>query len=639
VAKRRSRPIAPKDDLDLTPPEERRARRVKLFVLFAAVIIIVFGVGLYFSAEPISGAIKGWQSRRLARQAVALIEQKQWNEANAKARDAYLLRPSEPESWRAIARMLSRTGQSTAALEWWKKVDEQQRLTVEDRRDFAGAALVVGELATAAKQIDALLAQRGGPAPIDILFAGQLAARRSNAVLAADYAERVMADKRAKPYEILSAATLVLSITTRESPPHLRAWKRIEDVARDPGNAASLDALAFLASKQSQAPLQASSGDISLSLGGRVPAAPRSLPALTGDISLSFGPSSATSQTATTMGLLEIANALEKHPQARPYHHLVALQLRVRHDPALTDQYVADAVERFGKGDDETLGALAAWLNTVGRASKILELLPLDRAVRNQALYLQHIDALAALERWDEVKEVLMSERFPLDPVLEHMYLATARSHLGEETATSNEWQRALEAAVNNSDKLLAIATYAEQNHANDIADSAYAEATKLAPKNRAAYAGRLRVALASDHTTEAQTVAAEIVQRWPDDAAARNEDAYLRLLLGASDGAAEAAEREAQVLVAQEPWNWQARATLGLARLRLGKKQEALKAFRDIHATGSEPPRALAVRAAILAVTGYEAGARNDAQKLGAEHLLPEERALIAPLLADQTR
>ena len=105
-------------------------------------------------------------------------------------------------------------------------------------------------------------------------------------------------------------------------------------------------------------------------------------------------------------------------------------------------------------------------------------------------------------------------------------------------------------------------------------------------------------------------------------------------MLLGAAGDAAEAAERDAQVLVAQEPWNWSARATLGLARLRLGKKQEALKAFRRARATGSEPPGALAVRALILAENGYEEGARGDARNLGAEHLLPEERALIAPLL-----
>jgi len=213
------------------------------------------------------------------------------------------------------------------------------------------------------------------------------------------------------------------------------------------------------------------------------------------------------------------------------------------------------------------------------------------------------------------------------------MYLASARTRLGEATAATNEWNRALEAA-NTAEKLLALANYAEQNHANDIADVAYANAIKVAPQNRAAYAGRLRLALAAGQTAQAQSIAAEIVQIWPNDAAARNQDAYLRLLLGASDGAAEAAEREAQVLVAQEPWNWAARATLGLAQLRLGKKEEAVTVFRNVRVTGSEPPGALAVRAAILAETGYEQGARHDARKLGAEHLLPEERALIAPLL-----
>jgi Flp pilus assembly protein TadD len=606
----------------------------------ALAVVVLLAVGIYFVASPIGDAIKGWQSRRLARQAFALVDQKQWNEAGAKARYAYLLSPSEPEAWRAIARILSRTAQHHAALEWWKKLDEEHRLTTEDRRDYAGSAIAAGQLATPATQIDLLLTQRGGAAPLDNLLAGHLAVRRGDTVRAADYAERVMIDKRAKPNEILSGAILVLGITKPDSPPYINAWKHIEEIARDPRNVESLDALVFLACQQSQAPVRSSGGNNSLSLSLDIHAPQQSVTPspLTVDTSLTLGPgSTATPKAVATMGLLEMADALEKHPDARPYHQLLALQLRVQHDPALTDEYVAQAVERFGKGDDEALAELAAWLNSVGRARKTLELLPLDRAVNSRDLYLRHIDALAALERWDEVKDVITSARFALEPVAEHMYLAIARTRLGEAVSATNEWQRALEAAANDSGKLLALATYAEQNHANDIADAAYAQAIRLTPKNRAAYAGRLRIAEASDRTADAQTLAAEIVKLWPDDAAARNEDAYLRLLLGASDGAAEAAEREAQVLVAQEPWNWSARATLGLACLRLGKKEDALAVFRNVWATGSEPPGALAVRAAVLAVTGYEEGARGDARGLGAEHLLPEERALIAPLLADE--
>ena len=144
MAKRPSRPVANNNDFDLTPPEEIRARRIRLFVFVGAIATCALGVALYFAAPPIGGAIKAWQSRRLAHQAFALIEQKKWNEANAKARDAYLLRPTEPQAWRAIARLASRRGQGTAVLDWWKKVDEAHRLTIEDRRDYAASALAAG---------------------------------------------------------------------------------------------------------------------------------------------------------------------------------------------------------------------------------------------------------------------------------------------------------------------------------------------------------------------------------------------------------------------------------------------------------------------------------------------------------------
>ena len=648
MARRPSRPFANKNDPDLIPPEERRARRFRRLLLLAIPAAVAVVAAIYFAAPPSGGAIKAWQSRRLARQAFAMIDQKKWSDANTKARDAYLLRPTEPEGWRAIARLASRTGQGATALEWWKKVDGEHRLTVDDRREYAGAALAAGEISVAAKQVEALLAQRNGPAPIDIVFAGQVAARQNDPVLAVDYAERALADKRAKPYEILAAATLILSVTTPYSQPYASAWQQVEAVARDTKNPGSLDALVVLANEQALPPMPPVGGNASLSL-DTTSTSKSTRDTQSGDtLTLNLTATPPPAPPGRTMRLTEVANALEKHPDASPYHKLLALEVRARQDPVLTDQYVADAVERFGNAvrlaqlyegsaqlADDTLAALAAWLNKIGRPAKTLEVLPQARASQRQDLFLHYLNALAALQRWSDVKDLLTRERFPIEPVLQHMYLAAAQTHLGSATAATNEWQRALEAA-NTPEKLLALAGYAEQNHANDVADRAYSEAIRLGPKNRGAYAGRLRVALTSDHTAEAQTIAEEIVKLWPDDAAARNQNDYLRLLLGASGNAAEAAERQAQILVAQEPLNWSARATLGLARLRLGRNADALAVFRTVRATGSEPPGALAVRAAILAVNGYEEGARGDAHNLGAQRLLPEERALIAPLLGD---
>ena len=531
MATQPSRPVARNNELDLTPPEEIRARRIRRWIFLGTLGLCVLGVGIYFASPSIGRAIKAWQSRRLAREAFALIDQRKWIEAVSKARDAYFLRPSEPQSWRALARLASRTGQWAAALDWWKKVDEAHRLTLEDRRDFVAAALNVGDTPNAAQQVEVLLAQRTEPEPHDIVLAGQIAARQSDPVLALDYAERVLADKRTRPYDVLSAATLVLSATRRDSEPYASAWKQIEAVARDPKNPASLDALAVLAQAEALPPISPIGGSASVSL--ESPPAQSPTPAIEGaaastglgsakpttrplestpgsipetqsrdTLTLTLAATPAPAPVGRTMSLTEVADALENHPDARPAHKLLALEVRARQDPAMTDQYVADAVERFGNAArlaqtyqggadlaDETLLALATWLNKIGRSAKTLEVLPEARAIQRQDLFSQYVNALAALQRWSEIKDLLLSEHSVVDPMVQHMYLAVAQAHLGSATAATNEWQRALQVA-NTPEKLLMVAANAEQYSMPDIADAAYSEAIKSSPgTNRGARA------------------------------------------------------------------------------------------------------------------------------------------------------
>src|SRR5436189_5307695 len=60
---------------------------------------------------------------------------------------------------------------------------------------------------------------------------------------------------------------------------------------------------------------------------------------------------------------------------------------------------------------------------------------------------------------------------------------------------------------ANTAEKLLVLAKFAEQNSANDIADAAYSDAINIGLKNREAYTGRLRLALAANDTTKTQTI------------------------------------------------------------------------------------------------------------------------------------
>ena len=578
-------------DSDLTPPEELHGRRIRRRVLIAALLVAALLAGLYFAAHPASQAIKSWQSRRLAREASVLIDAAQWQNATAKVRDAYQLDPRESESWRVMARLLTRTNQSSAALSWWTKLNDRRNLTVADRREFAHAAIAAGNLSLARTQIEQLFAEAAGAAPADMLLAAQLESLTKKTVRVRELTEKVMADSRATSNEVLAAAVLALSHASPESPLYRTSWNHIARLAEDPRDPASLEAIVTIAK--------------------RPPAADQA-----------------------TVSRPTVATLLENHPKAQTFHQLLALELRALDEPARVPEFISQAIERFGSGDEETLAALGAWLYARGQFDKMLELIPTERALRDRALYLQHIDALAALGRLQEVKELLTSDRFPLEPSVKHMYLATTRSRLGEVTGATNDWQRALEAA-DSPTKLFSVARYAERHRAAEVADSAYARVLNIDAKSRDAYHGRLRLAEARGHTATLQTIAAEMVRQWPEDERIRNDEAYLRLLLGASGEEAQHAEDRAASLVSREPEDWPALTTLALSRLRLGRPADALSAFAGVHEyqLNSAPRASRAIYAATLAANGENEEARQQANELKNAHLLPEERALIAPL------
>ena len=109
-------------------------------------------------------------------------------------------------------------------------------------------------------------------------------------------------------------------------------------------------------------------------------------------------------------------------------------------------------------------------MNSKGEFQRELDTIPLDKALQTRDLFLQRLDALGALNNWAEIKRLLLNETFPLDPVIEYMYLARCNQQLGEVMAGENNWQRALEAAAGDPQKLLTLADYAEKNGATATA-------------------------------------------------------------------------------------------------------------------------------------------------------------------------
>ena len=228
----------------------------------------------------------------------------------------------------------------------------------------------------------------------------------------------------------------------------------------------------------------------------------------------------------------ELAEALEEHPLAKAPQKLLALDLRIHADPSQKNALISRGIADWKDADADSLAALATWLNGKGEYQRNLDAIPLEKALQTKEVFLQHVDALGALGRWSEIKQLLNSERFPLDPVIQQMYLARCAAQLGEKTAAENSWQRALEAAGNDVQKLLTLADYAEKNGVIEIAERAYNSATSEMPKLRAAQQGRLRIAQAQRDTKKIHAVLADMLKIWPNDTAIQNDEGYTRLLL-----------------------------------------------------------------------------------------------------------
>jgi hypothetical protein len=560
----------------------------------------------FLVAKPVVRATKAWQARRLAEEALVLLDQKDWNQAAKKTQAAFQLRPSEPAAWHAAAVLYSRTGQPNEAFPCWQNFASSHALSTADRRDYATAALAANELELAAAQIDRLLTQ-GASAPPDLILAAQLATLRGDSSSAVRYSKRVLDNKEADAGDSFSAIVTSLVNAAPRSTAYAETVNRLIVLARDDRNPASLPALELLA---------------------RRPLRPRLTEIGTPPLTIA-----APGDRSDFISRKELADRLERHANARAYDRLLALSSRTQDEPDRADEYVARAIEIFRNGDDETLAVLLGWLYEQGRFAKILELLPPDHAARKHGLFQVRVDALAAAGRYPELQKMLLDENSPLDPLWQHLLLAVVRSKMGEALASENEWQRAMQTA-NTTQKFLVIAQFAERNGNPEIADRACREVLRTQPRSRLVYLARLRLAEASGQTGRAREIAAEILRLWPEDMATSVRDIYLHLLLGVSRDEAAALEAKLSDLAARNSGGPTASAVLALARLRTGQPAAALGAFEGRPL--SSPADISAVHAAVLAANGWKAEARAEARKLLTVKLLPEERALIAPLLDD---
>jgi hypothetical protein len=585
-------------DFILTTEEPRLKLRKRCRIVVLLLLLVLVLITGFFGGHPAMNAIKAWQARRHAQRAFTLINKEQWIDARGEAVAAFQLRPTEPQALRAVARFLSRTHQPEA-LEFWKQLAGKTPLTRQDVRDEAMIAIIAGDTSRADASVRELIGSHAEPA--DWLLAAQLSVQKNLREQAKSSLEKIVADSRTTATEQFRATLLQLALAGDNQAERANALTRLKKLA-DAKTATSVDALVVLA--QNALSTSTHSSDSARHEAG------------------------------------DLAHALENHPLAKAKHKLLALDLRVRVDPTQREALISRAIADWKDAEPTDVTVLAEWLNGKDEFQKTLDTIPLEKALQSRDLFLRYLDALGGLGRWNEIKQLLGSERFPLDPVLQAMYLARCSGQLGEKTAAGNNWRRALEAAAGNVQKLITLAQYAEKNENAEITEAAYDGAAAMSPKLRVAQDGRLRLAQASRDTKKLHTVLADMLALWPNDAAIQNDEAYTRLLLlpPANDeehvDEINAIEQLAEKLVQQNPASLPHRTLLALARLKQHHPFAALEVYSNIQIVpNAVSPSALAVHAAVLAANDRRNDARQEIEQAPLDKLLPEEQAGTADL------
>jgi len=500
-------------------------------------------------------------------------------DAAVQYRVALQLDPHNYGALRGAARLASKVGRPEA-IELWQKVIELPQCTLQDREDYAELLIRNNRLTLAQNVIDPLL--KDNPDTRTLQLASRYAAKIGEQAKAVEFM-RIAAARSPEDYgTLLQLAELLAQSTDRAE--QAEARKILWNLAgKSNSNAYKQVAIEALASA----------------------------PQLTAD-----------EQSKLVQELATLTPRTVKDD-------LLAVDLRLQLHPDDTSHLYQEAVERWRAGSTEDLIQLARWLNIHQQPELVLSSFPLERAFENNQLLLARLDAMAILQRWNDIDEILNRSQVTLDPsVIESFHARTAQERNAALDAELH-WNHAISLAGTDPFKLRFVANFAEQSHANNVAIKAYEQLARFPEQGDLAYRGIQRISQKTGDLPTQRSAMAKISAGTPEDPNAADQLAYLSLLLGQDIDKNLASAKK---LAEQYPSRLAYRVTAALGYLRQQNAAAALAEFNapaPIDWNQAEPGWRAVYAAALL---GSD---RNDeAQRIIAtiprDRLNTEERALI---------
>lgn len=327
---------------------------------------------------------------------------------------------------------------------------------------------------------------------------------------------------------------------------------------------------------------------------------------------------------------------LRGHPLSNSETLLVADRAEVRFDPASKARVAQTLFTRSQPLPFEQREAAFFWLLDNDQPALAAQLLNLNEAVREPALFNAWLDALAASGRADEGFQALGTPANPLDARRNTLQRGRAARLLDRNAEADAAYAQAFELPAPSPEHTLELVEFLAR--AREMAFFEDGLARLLAnPREAPAALEKLLPVVRGWRDTAGLRAFCEAMETSPglspaDRIRLRNEIAYCDLVLTRKTNPAAIAE-----MLAENPGDLQFQTTQALALLRAGKSEAAVEALVITQAPPDDPfllARHKAVQAMALAAYGDSAQATLHYRGLDKEFLSTQEAALVEQFL-----
>jgi len=546
-------------------------KRLILIIVVAA--LFLGGLGWLFLTR--GAPVREFRARQLAREALELLGEGDFANANAKANAAFQLAPEEPVVLRAAAEFNAEVGHPQT-VSFYRALVETGEATEADRVEYAAWLLRSGDPFASAGEVEDLMAEGYDSPRLDELKA-------EISLAAGDFSGAEIA-QRAR-----------LSVEPEAAAEKLRLAAILLQSGRVTAVAEAVQLLEGLAAGDSD---ERASASLLLVQS----------PSVAVDVRLNEG------------------WKLVRAPDVELEDRLAATEALVTIDPGLREELFSELLER-GSPSAEERRALGAWLVHHGEPQKAQELIPLRQALKRKDLLLVWLDAAAGLGTWEEILSVIERSNLPLEPEFIALFRGRAEEQLGRKRAAMVSYKEAIAKAVRDPEALVYVAGYLSRLGHFELAEKALDALARNPATARLALEGALQVRRSQGQLKEMQFLLEKMHERAPDDLAIANDLRYVRLV-GGERGADLVVDSEKQF---EEDSALPFRMTYALALLNEDRGEEALALFQ-----GSGIPLAnltewqKVIFASVLNANRLRDSAATIAGAIDRSQLMPQEEALL---------